>query len=112
MGALSRAVGEELDVTTENEAIEKAIKKLNELSYETVTYLVSLGGVVCRPVISGGRLQQELIPLGNYLPTSYDFDGTLTGCVICKAFDESGKKYLLIEKHEYKNKNHEVSTLV
>ena len=49
--------------------------------------------------------------LGNYLPTAYDFDGTMTGCVILRHLFFNSEKYLLLEKHNYVNKVHEVMTL-
>jgi A118 family predicted phage portal protein len=63
-------------------------------------------------VFANGRLQFEIIPLGNYLPTAYDFDGTMTGCVILRHLFFDGEKYLLLEKHNYVNKTHEVMTLL
>ncbi len=107
-GALGSAIGEEITIETENAYISPALKKLDENSYSLVNYIVAQGSSVVRPVFSNGRLQFEIIPLGNYLPTGYDFDGTLTGCVILRHIFFDGDKYLLCEKHTYADRKHEV----
>ena len=77
-GALSSAIGEEIAITSDNKYIEPVMKKLDENSYSLVSYIVAQGSCVVRPVFANGILQFEIIPLGNYLPTAYDFDGTMT----------------------------------
>ena len=108
-GALSMPVGQELRLKVYGKPIEEAMMKLNEESYKIIEYFTSFGSCVLRPMFSAGRLQYELIPLGNYLPTSYDIDGTLTGAAITKHIDAGKKKYLLVEQHEYSNGNHSVT---
>jgi A118 family predicted phage portal protein len=107
---LASAIGEEISIETANQFISSVMKKLDENSFVLVNNIVSLGSSIVRPVFSNGRLQFEIIPIGNYLPTSYDFDGTLTGCVVLRHIFSEGNKYLLCENHEYKNNAHEVST--
>lgn len=111
-GALSSAIGEEIAITSDNKYIEPVMKKLDEKSFSLVSYIVAQGSCVVRPVFANGRLQFEIIPLGNYLPTAYDFDGTMTGCVILRHLFFNSEKYLLLEKHNYVNKVHEVMTLL
>ena len=107
-GALSNPVAEEVDVTAKNEALHAVMKHLNEHSTELVNNLVLCGASLIRPTYNADKLQYEIVRLGNYIPTSYDFDGTLTGAVICKQFDDKNKHYLLLEVHEYKNRTHKV----
>lgn len=106
---ISKPIAEELDVSSENELLNLAIKKLNESSTEIVTNAVLCGSSVIRPIFASGKIQFEIIRLGNYIPTSYSFDGTLTSCVIVKKFDDKNKHYVLLEKHEYKNRKHSIN---
>lgn len=101
VGALANPVAEELDVKSNNEKLDIVIKRLNESSKELVQNIVTVGGSVVRPVYANGKMQFEINKLGNYIPTSYDLDGTLTGCIITKEITEGANKYVLLEKHNY-----------
>lgn len=107
-GALSDPVSEEIEVESNNERLADVMKQLNERASDLVQNAVLMGSSVVRPVYSNGKMQFEIIKLGDYLPTSYDFDGTLTGALLLKEFSENKKKFLLIEKHKYENKSHSV----
>ena len=108
-GALSDPVAEEVDVSApDNETLDAVIKHLNEHSTELVNNISLCGASLIRPIFANGKIQYEIIRLGNYIPTSYDFDGSITGAVIVKKFDDKNKHYILLEIHEYKNKNHSV----
>ena len=109
-GTLSQPIGEEIKLAVKNKAIAETMESLNADSYRIIESFVSLGGCVVRPIFSSERLQYEIVPLGNYLPTSYDIDGTLTGAVITKRLTAGKKHYMLVEMHEYKNQNHTVKT--
>lgn len=101
---IARPVSEELKVkaTDEaNESLTKAMNKLNDHAADIVTHMALRGSCLVRPVYANGKMQFELLPLGNYLPTSYDFDGTLTGAKILKYITENKQTYLLIEEHQY-----------
>lgn len=107
---LATPVSEELDVSADSEELNAVMQRLNESSKELVQNIVALGGSVVRPVYSNNKMQFEINPLGNYIPTSYDLDGTLTGCLITKKFTNDKKEYLLLEQHKYEDKNHTVKT--
>lgn len=109
-GMLSTVVGEEIEIASENEALQDILQHINENNHVIVQYMVGMGSALVRPVFSNAKVQYEIVPLGKYLPTRYDFDGTLTGAVITKQFIESGKKILLVENHTYENKRHTVQT--
>ena len=109
VGQIANAVNEEVDVFSDNEKLNEVMHKLNENSKEIVQYMIALGGCVVRPVYKNDRLQYEIVRLGNYIPTSYDLDGTLLGCVITKKIDEGDKEFLLLERHNYRNKTHSVT---
>lgn len=109
-GAIANAVGEEIKISTDNETTLPVLEKLDRDAFALVAYMVGLGASICRPVFSNGRIQYEIIPLGNYLPTSYDFDGTMTGCIISRKIEEGKNNYLLCEVHKYENKVHYVET--
>lgn len=109
IGQLATLVSEELDVSANNEQLDVVMKRLNESAKELVQNLVAVGGSVVRPVYTNNKMQFEIAPLGSYIPTSYDLDGTLTGCLILKKFTENKKEYVLIEKHKYENKNHTIN---
>lgn len=108
-GALSDPVSEEIEVESQNEKLAEVMKQLNERASDLVQNAVMMGASVVRPVFSNGKMQFEIIKLGDYLPTSYDFDGTLTGALLLKEFSENKKKFLLIEKHKFENRTHSVN---
>lgn len=107
-GKLNYLITREIDLQVENEAIAPVMENLNSTIDKTVEYIALLGGALIRPIFSNGKLQYETLPLGNYLPTRYDFDGTLTGALTLKQIINGRHKYLLIEEHTYENKNHTV----
>lgn len=107
-GRLGILVSREIGLVVENEAIRGAMERLNSDISTVVDYMALLGGCVVRPIFAGGRLQYETIPLGNYLPLSYDFDGTLTGALILKRIETGASKWLLTERHEFAGGSHSV----
>ena len=110
LGALANCVGEELDVESDNELLDIVIKHLNANSKELVQNMTALGGCIVRPIFTNNKMQYELIKLGNYIPTAYDLDGTLTACVITKKITENKDEFLLLERHEFKNNTHSVTS--
>ena len=107
-GRLSMLVSREIGLEVENKAIEDAMHHINKNVDKIVDYIALLGSCIVRPIFSNGKLQYEIIPLGNYLPTSYDFDGTLTGALIAKEIINGSKKWLLTEEHSYIGMIHSV----
>lgn len=107
-GRLDMLVSREIGLEVRNEAIAPAMNHLNKNVDKIVDYIALVGGCIVRPIFSGGKLQYEALPLGNYLPISYDFDGTLTGALIMKQIENGSKKWLLTEKHTYENNTHAV----
>ena len=107
-GRLNNLVSREIGLEVENEAIAPPMYHLNDNVDKVVEYITLLGGCVIRPIYSNGKLQYEAIPLGNYLPTRYDFDGTLTGALIMKNIIDGNKRYLLTEEHSFDGVNHTV----
>ena len=106
---LSMMVLREIAVEVENEAIRPVMEHLDAHIDTLVSHLALFGGTLMRPIFSNGKLQYEFIPLGNYLPTRYDFDGTLTGALILKNISNGAKSYLLTESHLYENGAHSVT---
>lgn len=107
-GRLDMLVSREIGLEVRNEAIAPAMNHLNKNVDTIVNYITLLGGCIIRPIYSNGKLQYEALPLGNYLPISYDFDGTLTSALILKQIERGAKKWLLTEKHTYENNTHSV----
>lgn len=107
-GAISDPVSEEMEISSENERLAEAMEELTDRAVDIVQYMALCGSCVVRPVYNG-RLQFEILPLGSYLPTSYDLDGRLTGAILMKDFSEKGINYVLVEKHQYSDRNHAVS---
>ena len=107
-GRLSMMVLREIAIEVRNDAIKPVMEHLDANIDKVVEYITLLGSALVRPIYSEGRLQYEALPLGNYLPTSYDFDGTLTGALIFKQVIDGKKLYLLVEQHTYKNNAHSV----
>ena len=108
-GALTNPVDEEIKVTAFSDKLNDVMTILDSNSNQIVSDMVLSGGCVCRPVYSNSRIQFELIRLGNYIPTHYDLDGTLTGAMLLKSFIDGKKDFLLVENHSYKNKTHSVN---
>lgn len=101
IGALATPASEEIELTAGDEAIVLPVERIRQHTKELVQFMLSLGGAVVRPVYSAGRVQFEIVRLGNYIPLSYDVDGRLTSCVIAKQIESDGKKYVIAEKHNY-----------
>ena len=107
-GRLNYFVTREIGLDVENEAIKKPMEHLNKNIDKVVEFITLLGAGLLRPIYAQNKLQYEIIPLGNYLPTQYDFDGTLTGAIILKQIVTAKKNYLLCEIHNYDGENHNV----
>lgn len=107
-GELHTFVSREIGLEVANEAIKPAMEHINKNVDKIVDYIALLGGCIIRPIYSNGKLQYEALPLGNYLPISYDFDGTLTGALVMKHIAGGSKKWLLTERHTYENDTHTV----
>ena len=107
-GRLSMLVSREIGLEVENEAIRGVMSHINKNVDKIVDYITLLGSCIIRPIFSNGKLQYEVIPLGNYLPMSYDFDGTLTGALILKEIVTGAKKWLLTEEHAHERSTHSV----
>lgn len=108
-GELNVMVAREIGLEVENDVIRPAMEHINHDVDKIVEYIALVGGCIIRPIFSNGKLQYETIALGNYLPTSYDFDGTLTGALVLKQIQSGAKKWLLVEEHKYENNRHTVS---
>ena len=109
-GRLNYFVKREITLDIKNEALEKPLKHLNKNIGRVVEYITLLGGGLLRPIFAANKLQYEIIPLGNYLPTAYDFDGTLNGAIILKTIAEKKRQFILCEIHNYDGLNHNVRT--
>ena len=107
-GHLNYFITREIGLDVKNEAIKKPMDHLNKNIDKVVEFITLLGGGLLRPIYAHNKLQYEIIPLGNYLPTQYDFDGTLTGAIILKQIVTAKKNYLLCEIHNYDGENHNV----
>ena len=109
-GRLNYFVKREIGLEVKNEALEKPLKHLNKNVGRIVEFIALCGGALLRPIFAANKLQYEIIPLGNYLPTQYDFDGTLTGAIILKQIVTSKKNFLLCESHNFDGVNHVVKS--
>ena len=107
-GELHIMVAREIGLDVANEAIRPAMEHIDKNVDKIVDYIALLGGCIVRPIYSNSKLQYEILPLGNYLPTRYDFDGTLTGALIMKPIVNGSKKWLLTENHTFENNTHSV----
>lgn len=102
---LANPISEELKLDVHNRNIEKVMNRLNQSNHTITEYLVSFGSCIMRPVYSNGRVQFELVKLGNYIPLGYDIDGTLTSCAVLTQLAEGETKYTLIEVLRFDNGN-------
>ena len=107
-GRLAMMVLREIAIDVQSDAIKPVLEHLDANVDKIVEYMTLLGSALIRPIYSAGKLQYEALPLGNYLPTRYDFDGTLTGALIFKQIIDGKKHYLLVEQHVYKDGDHSV----
>ena len=105
---IADTIQEELDVESVNPILNNAMRSLDSDINEVVQKMVITGGCLCRPVFSNGRLQHELLSLGNYIPLEYDFDKTLTKCLITKNFKEGKSNFVLVEEHEFLDGLHKI----
>ena len=108
-GRLNYFVKREIGLDVKNEALEKPLKHLNKNVGKVVEFITLHGGALLRPIYAAGKLQYELLALGAYLPTKYDFDGTLTGAVILKQIQTTKKNFVLCEAHDFDGVNHTVT---
>lgn len=108
-GVLTIPINEEIKIDSKNEKLLEVMTKLHERSDETVGNMATCGGSLLRPIYSNGKTQFEIIKQGYYIPTTRDFDGTLTGAVILKEIVDGKKRYLLCEVHKFENKTHSVT---
>lgn len=108
-GRLNYFVTREIGLDVENEAIKKPMKHLNANIGKVVEYITFTGAGLLRPIYATNKLQYEIIPLGNYLPTKYDFDGTLTGAIILKQIITTKKAFILCEIHDFDGISHKVT---
>lgn len=108
IGAIADPVSEEMKITSENKDLENLLQSVHSHSPELVGNNVTVGSSIVRPVYSNGKIQFEIIKNGFYLPTSYDLDGTLTGCIILKKIQDGKKLFLLVEEHKFKYPVHTV----
>lgn len=108
-GRLSNFVTREIGLDVENEAINRPMEHLNHNVDRLVEYIALLGGGLIRPLYANGKLQYEAIPLGNYLPIKYDFDGSLIGAIILKQVADGNRNFILTEIHDFDGVNHNVS---
>ena len=107
-GRLNMLVSREIGLEVQNGAIKGAMEHINKNIDKIIDYIALLGGCIVRPIFSGGKLQYEVLPLGNYLPIEYDFDGTLKAALILKQIQQGSKKWLLTENHAYTDGTHTV----
>lgn len=107
-GMIAETIKQEIGLQCPDGAIKQALTHLNANVSSIAQYIALLGGCVVRPIFANDKLQYELIPLGNYLPLSYDFDGTLLSALILKQLAEGKNSFLLVEKHDFKNGAHSV----
>lgn len=101
IGKLANSVNEEMEVSSESEKLEIAIKKLNESNKEIIQNIVALGGCIVRPNYKNNKIQFEIIKVGNYIPTRYDLDGLLLACIITKKISDGKNDFILLELHDY-----------
>ena len=109
-GRINYFVKREITLDVKNEALAKPLKHLNKNSGRIVEYITLLGGGLLRPIYAANKLQYEIIPLGNYLPTQYDFDGTLNGAIILKTIADRKRQFILCEIHSFDGVNHNVKS--
>lgn len=107
-GRLNMLVSREIGLEVHNDAIRPPMEHINKNVDKIVDYIALLGGCIVRPIFSAGRLQYEALPLGNYLPIEYDFDGTLKSALILKQLQNGARKWLLTEKHTFDGLSHAV----
>lgn len=108
VGAIADPVMEEMKIESENEHLKNLMADVHSHSPELVGNDVCVGSSIIRPMFSNNKVQYEIIKNGFYIPSSYDMDGTLTGCVILKKIIDNKKQFMLVEKHSF---NHPIHTV-
>lgn len=108
-GRLNYFVKREIGLDVKNDVLAQPLKHLNKNVGHIVEFMALRGAGLLRPIYATGKLQYELIPLGNYLPTRYDFDGTLTGAIILKHIADGKRDFILAETHDYDGTSHHVT---
>ncbi len=108
VGAIADPISEEMQIESKNERLQELMRELDHQVPEIAGNAVTCGASIIRPIYSNGKIQKEIIKLGYYIPTKYDFDGTLTGCVILKKIIDGKKEFLLLENHDFQNRTHSV----
>ncbi len=108
-GRLNNFVTREIGLEVKNEVIARPMYHINKNIDKIVEYITLTGGGLIRPIFANNKLQYEVIPLGNYLPTKYDFDGTLTGAIILKQIIDGTSNFILVENHDFDGVNHTVN---
>ena len=108
-GRLNYYVKREITLDVKNDVLAAPLKHLNKNIGRVVEYIALQGGGLLRPIYTNNKLQYELLPLGNYLPTKYDFDGTLTGALVLKHILSDKREFLLCEAHNFDGTNHTVT---
>ncbi len=115
-GELHVMVSREIGLEVENEAIRPAMEHINKNVDKIVDYITLVGGCVLRPIFANGKLQYEMLPLGHYLPITYDFDGTLTDVLLLKQISigarHCARHWLLTERHTYTGSEHTVKCVL
>lgn len=106
VGAIADPVYEEMKIESENEELKKLMNDVHSHSPELVGNDVCVGSSIIRPIFSNNKVQYEIIKNGFYIPTAYDMDGTLTGCVILKKIQDGKKQFMLVEKHSFDSPIH------
>lgn len=109
-GRLNYFVSREIGLEIKNEVIEKPLTHLNKNVDKIVEYIALVGSGLLRPIYANEKLQYEIIPLGNYLPTKYDFDGSIMGAIILKQITEKNRDFVLCEVHDFDGRNHIVTS--
>lgn len=100
-GRLHTLVSREITLDIQDEVLRQPMLRLNAQIEKLVDFLTMFGSAIVRPIFADGKIQMEIISLGNYLPLKYDFSDTLTSCVILKKIQEKKDTYLLCEQHEF-----------
>lgn len=109
LNRVNNIVQTEMKVEAREKALERVFGVLDQRLSEIVSFMLGSGGAVIRPIYTDA-LHFEIVPLGRYLPTSYDMEGTLTGAVVLKDFAAEREHYTLTETHEYSALTHSVTS--
>lgn len=61
----------------------------------------ALGGLLFKPYLSSGRIIIDTVHADAIVPTTFDADGRLTGCIIPQQIKRDSRIYTRMEHHEY-----------